>query len=336
MDQLKIYRFRDIEKLISKREGETKFGEALHFVNELKDLGSCPAKIVLLGIAEDIGVRANHGKAGTSKAWEAALSSLLNIQKNEFNSPGNICLLGELSCEVEMEKAGNIDVSDPNYFKKLGDLVAAIDEKVSDLISEIVAGGKFPIIIGGGHNNAFGNIRGTALALKKPINVMNIDAHTDLRRLEHRHSGNGFSYAREEGFLEKYSVFGLAKNYTPQYIFDEMKLARNMNFKLMEELLGKNPSEIIAEFEDSLEFVRDDDFGLELDCDAISGFPSSAQTPSGLDLNTTRQLLEIAIKKPECRYLHICEAAPKQNSDFQTGKALGFFISDANRAFLER
>ena len=73
---------------------------------------------------------------------------------------------------------------------------------LSPLISklvEIVPSGKIPIIIGGGHNNAYGNIKGLALAKGKPVNAINFDAHSDFRIMEGRHSGNGFSYAFEEG-----------------------------------------------------------------------------------------------------------------------------------------
>ena len=36
------------------------------------------------------------------------------------------------------------------------------------LVNQIVRAGKIPVIIGGGHNNAYGNIKGSALALGKP------------------------------------------------------------------------------------------------------------------------------------------------------------------------
>jgi formiminoglutamase len=39
------------------------------------------------------------------------------------------------------------------------------------------------------------------------VNAINFDAHSDFRILEGRHSGNGFSYAYEEGFLKKYFIF---------------------------------------------------------------------------------------------------------------------------------
>ncbi|MCB0468750.1 MAG: arginase family protein, partial [Aequorivita sp.] len=214
MSLLKIYAENDIVSFIKKRAGETKFGEKVNFVETLQDLKNHSAKYVLLGIPEDIGVRANYGNPGTSKAWEATLGSLLNIQYNHLTNAENVILLGEIDCETQMEQAPTISKEGNHYAEKLGELVTQIDHKVSEVVKKIVEVGKFPIIIGGGHNNSFGNLKGSSKALQKPINCINFDAHTDFRALEHRHSGNGFSYAFEDGFLERYFIFGLHRNYT--------------------------------------------------------------------------------------------------------------------------
>ena len=328
MDGLKLYNYKTIEKLVSKREGETRLGEKISFIENLEEIAKSKARFVLFGIPEDIGIRANHGKPGASKAWEACLNSFLNIQENEFTNAENIILLGEIDCKTEMQKAANIDDNDPNYYAKLGDLIEKIDEKVSFLVEKIVAAGKTPIIIGGGHNNAFGNIKGTSKAIKKPLNILNIDAHTDLRKLEHRHSGNGFSFAQRDGFLGKYAIFGLHKNYTPQYIFDEIKSVSNIKFHLFEDLILQTHQGKMAAFNSQLEFINKQPFGLELDCDAIINFPSSAQSPSGFALNMVRNFLQLTSEEKNCKYLHICEAAPIPTSPVQVGKALSFFITD--------
>ncbi|TDN82772.1 formiminoglutamase [Salegentibacter sp. 24] len=332
MEGLKIYTYKSIEKLISVREGESRFGEKIAFITRLEDLTKSEAKYVLFGIPEDIGIRANHGKSGAAKAWETCLNSLLNIQHNEFTAPENIILLGEIDCKGELEKAANIDDQDPNYLPKLGDLVKRIDDKVSALVEKIISAGKTPIIIGGGHNNAYGNIKGTSRAINKPLNILNIDAHTDLRKLEHRHSGNGFSFAKSEGFLNKYAIFGLHKNYTPQYIFKEIKTIPNIKFHLFEDLILQTHKGKMAAFNSQLEFVNKQAFGLELDCDAIINFPSSAQSPSGFALNMIRNFLRITSEEENCKYLHICEGVPNADNPGQVGKALSFFITDFMKA----
>jgi formiminoglutamase len=323
MQGLKLYSEKHISRYLSVRPGETKLGEKVQFCERLEDLEKTPAKFVIFGIPEDIGVRANYGKAGTAGAWEEFLKSFLNVQENEYNSGQNILLLGEINTSEVMLKAGNIDVSDPNYVQKLGDLVVQLDALVSEVVKKLILAGKFPVIIGGGHNNAYGNIKGASEAFSKPINVLNIDAHTDLRKTDYRHSGNGFSYAFKNGFLERYTVFGLHRNYTPQYIFEEMKQSKNIHFSLLEELPKQSREKAFLEH---LNFVRQEKFGLELDCDAIENFPSSAVSPAGLDLEEVRKLLQEVANEENCCYLHICEAIAA--GPFVTGKALSYFITD--------
>jgi len=328
MNGFKTYNHKTIEGLFTKREGETKFGEKLGFIGNLDELKNSKAKYVLFGIPEDIGVRANSGKSGAANAWKTCLKSLLNVQANQYTKPENLILLGEVECSQLMAKAANIDNEDPNYLAKLGDLVQSLDEVVSELVQQIILAGKIPIIIGGGHNNAYGNIKGTSQALKKPVNIINIDAHTDLRKLEHRHSGNGFSFARNEQFMAKYRIFGLHQNYTPEYIFEEMNASQKDQYRLFEHLMLLPSQEIIKAFRDELDFVSNDDFGLELDCDAIREFPSSAQSPSGFSFNMVRNFIKIASEEENIRYLHICEALPTSQSEIRVGKALSFLITD--------
>jgi formiminoglutamase len=323
MNRIKFYSEKQVSKLISTRQGETRLGEKIKVATSFEDVQKSGARFVIFGIPEDIGVRANFGNPGTSNAWQAFLKTFLNVQENQFNSGENILLLGEINTSEVMQKAGNIDLSDPNYVQKLGDLVEQLDSAVSELVKNVILAGKFPVVIGGGHNNAYGNIKGAAEALGHAINVLNIDAHTDLRRLEHRHSGNGFSYALKNGFLEKYSVFGLHRNYTPQYIFEAMDASEALQYSLLEEL-PKHKRKMA--FLEQLDFVKAKKFGLELDCDAVANFPSSAVSPSGLELDEARELLREAAKELNCCYLHICEAVAADN--FPTGKALSYLVTD--------
>lgn len=328
MEGFKLYNEKNISKYLNRREGETKFGEKISFVQDFEELNSSSSKYVLFGIPEDIGVRANLGRSGASKTWESCLKSLLNIQANQYTKPEKVILLGEVDCTAMLEKAANIDPQDPNYIQKLGDLVVKIDAVTSAVVKKIISVGKIPIIIGGGHNNAYGNIKGTSEALKKPISVLNIDAHTDLRKTDIRHSGNGFSFARKDGYLAKYRIFGLHQNYTPQYVFEEMLHSANDGYRLFEHLLLMPSEKIVQAFREELEFVSHDNFGLELDCDAIKGFPSSAQTPSGFAINMIRNFIRIASEEEHIRYLHICEATSNETSEAKVGKALSYFITD--------
>ncbi|HET8839078.1 MAG TPA: formimidoylglutamase, partial [Flavobacteriaceae bacterium] len=307
-----------------------KFGEKIHFVETIEELKNNTAKYVLLGIPEDIGVRANYGNPGTSKAWEAALGSLLNIQYNHLTSAENVILLGEIDCERQMEQAEEISKDEPHSVEKLGELVSQIDHKVSEIIKTIIQAGKFPIIIGGGHNNSFGNIKGTSEALQKPINCINFDAHTDFRSLEHRHSGNGFSYAFEDGFLGKYFIFGLHRNYTSESVFNSIeKNFERVKFNILEDICVQQKISFSEAMQEAENFCCNENFGIELDMDAIEMMGSSAISPSGFTLTEARKFVSHFSKNTNASYLHICEGAPYSGIfNNQVGKAIAYLVSD--------
>src|SRR5690606_31567120 len=203
---------------------------------------------------------------------------------------------------------------------------------VTDLVYQIVRSGKKPIIIGGGHNNAYGNLKGTSLAFKKPINAVNFDAHSDFRREEGRHSGNGFSYAYVEGFLKKYFIFGLHENYTSDHIFTTLDRVQALQFNTSEALTIRKDKEFKAELARAANHVAGKPFGVEVDCDAIKYIPSSAMTPSGFSIKKARSFVTYFGKQPKAAYLHICEAAPKPETETVVGKLITYLITDFMRA----
>lgn len=330
MSLVTFYSEEDIKKLINKRKGEKKFGEALSNVSDWEQLKECKAKYVLVGIPEDIGVRANYGNPGTSMAWEAALRVLCNIQDNYLTNAKNVLVLGEISCDTEMRSASRLSSKEENYYEKLGEIVSLIDEKVTETIQKIIEAGKFPIIIGGGHNNSYGNLKGAFNALGKPINCLNFDAHTDFRALEHRHSGNGFSYAFKEGYLNKYFTFGLHRNYTSQAVFDRLEqYPDRIKFSLFEDIEIDDKLNFSEAMKEADDFLEEETFGLELDLDAIEDMGSSAMTPGGFSIHDGRKFVSHFSKKSNCTYLHICEGAPGLGSfPAQVGKTISFLISD--------
>ena len=320
MSFLKIYSEKELASFIKKRAGETKFGEKVCFVETLEDLKKHPAKYVLVGIPEDIGVRANYGNPGTSIAWEAALGNLLNIQHNHLTNAENVIVLGEIDCETQMQQAATISKDENHYLEELGELVTQIDHKVSEVVKKIVEAGKFPIIIGGGHNNSYGNLKGTSEALQKPINCINFDAHTDFRALEHRHSGNGFSYF----------IFGLHKNYTSEAVFNSIeKNSERVKFNLFEDISVEQIQSFSEALKEAENFCCNENFGIELDMDAIEMMGSSAISPSGFTLSEARKFVSYFSKHQNARYLHICEGSPSGGVfPNEVGKAIAYLVSD--------
>ena len=147
---------------------------------------SLPYKFIIVGIEEDFGVRANHGRGGADRAFQSFLNYFLNMQVNRFFPVESVAILGAVVATASVE--------DDNI-EDLRQATAANDHTVSAVVRRITELGAIPIVIGGGHNNAYGCLKGSSEAKERSINCLNIDAHTDLRSTEGRHSGNGFTYA---------------------------------------------------------------------------------------------------------------------------------------------
>ncbi|MCH3882565.1 MULTISPECIES: formimidoylglutamase [Tenacibaculum] len=327
---LDLFSQKDIDNFVNPRNGETKLGEVVQTISSVENLKNSSAKFVIIGVPEDIGVKMNYGNGGAQSAFIPALKSFLNIQQNQFIKGDDILVLGYLNYS---DAVTNFDKNE----RKKGDLlVKKIDEQLSDIVKKIVRSGKIPIIIGGGHNNAFGNLKGLSEAKNQPINAINFDAHSDLRLLEERHSGNGFSYAIDQKFVHKYFMFGLHENYTPQYIFDAIHKNTLIDYNLYEALEIYKSTSFESELERAENFINDKYFGIEIDLDCIQNFPSSAMSPSGFSPQQTRRFVHFLSKNSNASYLHICEGAPaimeNSTASGQVGKFISYLISDFIKA----
>lgn len=325
---LQLIQAEDIWKLCSIREGEKKIGEKIFTGSDFleEEFTNCPAQFVILGIPEDVGPRANCGRGGSQSAWSEFLPKFVNLQETELLSGENIMLLGAFNFE-------NLSGYEFGSLRTLRKVVESIDEEVSNVIERIVAAGKTPIVIGGGHNNSYGLLKGVSEALQQTVNCINLDPHADYRPLEGRHSGNGFSYAKANGFLDKYSIVALHENYNSQEMIDRMEHDL-VDFSTYEAIFLREEIDYLDAVNISLTFVGAAPFGVELDCDAIENFPSSAQTPSGITVLQARQYVHHAGRLPNATYLHLPEAAPSlvEDSGPQVGKMLSYLVSDFIKA----
>ena len=331
---VKVYTKDLILSLTRTRTGEVKIGELVGCPSGdwKEDLKKTESQFVLLGIAEDLGVRANYGRAGANTAFKPALESFLSQQHNPFLDAHSIFVLGEIVVDDLLEEAKNLDVKQEKELDQLRQLVARLDERVSEVVQFIVFAGKIPLIVGGGHNNAFGNIKGASLALQKKISVVNCDPHLDFRQLEGRHSGNGFSYAYEQNFLEKYAVLGIHEQYNSHAALNKFKNdPAHLFYTTFESIFVRQDLDYAEALNQCLGFVKETPCGIELDLDAITNVPSSAKTSSGISPTQARQYVYQCATRLTPIYLHIAEGAPVLShikADNKTGKLIAYLLSD--------
>ena len=324
----------DIAARVRVRSGETKLGELIKVPDNaplLSFLQETSARYVVLGIAEDIGVLANGGQAGTAGAWDSFLSSFLNIQANDFTKADTIAVLGCFSFDELKQKIEKKAVSAEDRIEDYRKAVPTIDDAVSELIQRIVAGGKTPIVVGGGHNNCYPVIKGTALGLAsssdvKGINCINLDAHIDYRLAEGRHSGNGFRYAKQEGYLMKYFALGIHENYIPNGILKEVSETVDVDFITFEDLFIRQKTTWQQALKDAGDFVGDERYGIELDLDSIANVPASAATPCGITSREALQYVAQMTKHFGATYIHICEGIASDDNAL-VGKLISYLVT---------
>ena len=342
LTHFKSYSKQDIISLIKIRRFETKLGERVQVLNDpsaiVDSIKSLTARYVVIGIPEDIGIQANMGTAGASTAWISFLQSFLNIQSNDFFEGSEVAVIGHFDfgdIQFVIDKNAHTEEEKIEAYRHA---VNAIDEEVEGLVKQITAYNKIPIVIGGGHNNAYPIIKGSAKGLFQAqkialaqINCVNLDAHTDYRPQEGRHSGNAFRYAEEDNFLQKYCIVGIHENYLPQNVWVDIVNNPFIDCITYEDIFIHEKRSFRQAISHAIEFTEDNYAGIELDLDSVENVLSSACSPSGVSALNARQYVNLCAAHVKAAYLHICEGATRLNNgktNDSTGKLISYLVSD--------
>ena len=349
MKHFHFYSKEDILSLTRVRRFETKVGERIKYLRG--DTGwpgvleESSAKYVLVGIPEDLGVKANYGVGGTNTAWLSFLSAFLNIRSNDFFSGEEILLLGHFDFGDVQYLIENNAYNEDEKIDAYRHAMQIVDEEVEQMMKAIAFAKKIPLVIGGGHNNSYPIIKGVAKGLNKAdmiplsqINCINLDAHADYGPSEGRHSGNGFRYAEEDGYLGKYCVIGLHENYIAQNVLMDLHNNPFLDYITYEQIFLEEKKNFIQAVAHATGFTEDSMTGIEIDLDCIEDVLSSAQTPSGIPVLLARQYMNFTATDAKVAYLHICEGAAQLadgRKDESTGKLIAYLVSDFVKAHLQ-
>lgn len=302
------------EQWVSRRDGEFRIGQETLFRVDDSDSWK-QRRYHLLGIAEDIGPRANGGFGGADKAFAAFIGRFLAVQSNRFFSGNELVVHGVIR---EKETHEELPVHE---------LVSELDELVVSWAKEVSENGGFPVVIGGGHNNAFGLIKGVSLGCGCRLSVVNLDPHADTRDLEGRHSGNPFSYVWGEGYMNSYSVLGLHQSYNNENVLKRLELMKS-HVCFFEDWID-SPGQFYEDVSNAAANRSGENTGIELDMDSIAYMPSSACTPSGISVEQARYYIRKMAVAGNARYVHFPEGAPKnEQEELVVGKTLSYLVTD--------
>jgi formiminoglutamase len=123
----------------------------------------------VIGFACDEGVRRNQGRCGAAQGPEAIRKALANLPIKRIH-------------EQTFYDFGDIMCPDGN----LEEAQSTLGEINAQLLKNQIR----PLVIGGGHEVAWGNYQGVVSAYpSKECMIINMDAHFDLRPLVHRYQG---------------------------------------------------------------------------------------------------------------------------------------------------
>ena len=318
----------ELRTMTSGRAGETRLGEVMRACD---DAGRVPpgTRVAILGIPEDVGVRANLGQPGTRRMWREALRALVHMQANATIDAASMSVAGTVDVRDIQQEAKSTDralaaarheaalggrraaraaESAATLLGRLRELCAEIDGRVEAVISHLRECGAVPVAIGGGHNNALGILAGCAKSAGRAVNCVNIDLHGDLRAMEGRHSGNPFTYAAHGGVIDRYAVIGLQECTANAAVMEALGDPRMRAFTL--DAIIRGDIDLAASVDRAVTHVGSGPATLEIDIDCVSGAPASATAASGLSPREVRMCAARLSRELDVHAAHIAEGAP--------------------------
>ncbi|WP_153914638.1 formimidoylglutamase [Shewanella sp. TC10] len=327
-------------KLFSTRDGETKLGQQVQLLgnfevetdnlkSSLAEAKSRGAQFVVLGISEDAGPRANLGRGGSTTAFSAAMSQFLNLQSNRYLHGKECIVLGNIE-PMQLDESATTE--------QLRQATADLDEQVIAVVAQILAAELEPIVIGGGHNNAYGLLMAVKSQYNQAAAAVNLDPHSDFRPREGRHSGNGFSYAAANGALDYYHVLGLHELKNSEATLEQLSLFGG-HWHSFQQIWVRREITLAEALKQIAKQVNQTHLpvALEIDVDAIAKMPSSASTFAGVPLLDACYYINYIAKHCNTAYLHIAEAAPQchEAGEMAGNRDVGQSVSELIYAYIQ-
>ena len=189
------------------------------------------------------------------------------------------------------------------------DCTQPIERALSDLetrTAAIARAGKVPVTLGGEHSLTWAAVRGVMTGLGRPVGIVQIDAHADLRRA---YQGHRHSHASVMQLLVEEESLALAQFGVRALSADEAALrdALGVDFIDAEELVTDNIYDITLpdDFPEDV-YVSFDVDGLDAAIMPATGTP----VPGGLGYYQALALVRSALRGRRCVGIDVVELAP--------------------------
>lgn len=271
-----------------------------------------PAAVTLVGFASDAGVVRNLGRPGAAEgpaALRAALGSTALQSDPGIADVGDVVVAADADLEAGQERLG-----------------AAV--------REVLDGGGLPVVLGGGHEVAYGSYLGIAdsrlVADGARLGVLNLDAHFDLRVAPRPSSGTPFrQMALREAALGRrldYAVVGISQPGNTRALFGE---AERLGVRyLLDDECGVLSLPAVELFvQDFLGGV--DALYLTIDLDVLPAAVApgvSAPAGLGVPLEVISRVCDLVAASGKLRLLDVAELNPSLDIDNRTARTAARLI----------
>ncbi len=281
--------------------------EALHSIKE-----TC----VIIGFESEEGVRRNKGQLGAAKAPDALRSELAKLP-------------WKLAAEKHLADIGTIEC--------VGNDLGKAQQQLGGVVNSVLSKKMIPIILGGGHETAYGHYLGVRENIGKEakLGIINIDAHFDLRPYdEQTSSGTMFRQILEQDENSSYFVLGIQRYGNTQELFnraDEL----NVQYVLEEDMDYGRMAHVKTEIG---KFIQKHDWiMLTLCMDVLNAAFApgvSAASPFGLDPSIVRAIIKTVTSHEKALSFDISEVNPSMDENNRTVKLGAYLANEAITSFL--
>ncbi len=275
-------------------------------VRALDDAGA--PGVALLGFASDEGVRRNKGRPGAVAGPQAIRHALGGLA---WHRSGPVYDAGDVVCgDGALESA---------------------QARLGATVAELLAAGHLPVVLGGGHEMAFGSWLGIAAHLAAAnaqpprLGIINFDAHFDLRDPGEVHSsGTPFAQIAElcaaRAWTFRYACLGVSRAANTRALFQR---ARDLDVLVREdhEIMPHTLADIGADID---AFVAAcDDIHLSIDLDVLPAWEApgvSAPAARGVPIALLEVLIARVRDSGKLRLAELAELNPDHDVDHRTAR----------------
>ena len=278
-----------------------------------------------IGYCCDEGIKRNLGRVGAKRGPEYIRKEFANLPVTFGN-------------DIVIYDAGDILCAEENMEEAQEQLEIAIK-----LILDIKL---FPIVLGGGHELAFGHYNGIFNHIENQrkdnqrLGIINFDAHFDLRPYENRgSSGTMFSQigdrCLENGSKFSYMCLGVQTYANTISLFKKAD-SLGVKYILAKDFVESNYANISTEINN---FISDNEHIYITICSDVfnSAFAPgvSAMQPFGMNPEIVLKFLKDILKTDKVISLDIAEVSPRFDHDKHTAKLIAIIIYAIINSLLE-